>query len=685
MAEDPCVPKGPYVGKDLEDILDPLDYGFTADDARGPVAAEPLLTIDDMKSYWKANEMDAPDTGGGLAVLGRFLRVPMSMLKDAQAQTGIPVADWYRMVEWGRRTAEKFQAEPSYTILPRIFKGFSKSENQSVQLILEARGTQHYDEVIKGQHPKLVAAAEQLEKLYFSYFSKAGFGVDEVVTLLTDVVPGIRRKDGLYRGYSANRVGIPKIASFLEPQFTNGDIMINDRELDAFKIARQLFRGVATEKYVRPNWNLVATQFKALEKEMPGTLKNVFQRYMFETLHYPDAMRVGFGSMMTQTKMKLEQSRWFKKVGDRLPANFENMDFVGTLTGLNYQANLGWNPGSIIRQYMQTLQTTAPIIGLGDSYKGIAQGIKWYSDEAVQKYYETRGVVTRDIEHERFREVNKTMGQWDPKGYTGKAKELFDTLRTKGTAHFKTADDFNRIVAYEGMTQHATKHAEAYVKGKISWEQFLQKSKLDMLDVPDGGTIKTVKAALDAGEVDKGVGVMALEFTDITQFKYSRGNAPYFMQSTMGRFLGQYGTWPMWFTSFMRDLAMRGSIQNRVTALGRWAAINSAVFYGAASVFGVDMSRWSFFAPLAYGGGPFMEMGMQATSATTDALTPGGSADVVDQIQASRFNQNIITQTTPLPWITMNQSFQAIEAARKGEWSQAIRRALGFPGLKEDK
>src|SRR5690606_22544576 len=126
---------------------------------------------------------------------------------------------------------------------------------------------------------------------------------------------------------------------------------------------RQMFRGVATEKYLRPNWNLVASQFQVLEKEMPGEVKHVFLRYLYETLHYPDALQVGLARTMRQTMGRLEKNKWFAKAGVHGGKGWETADLVSTFTGLNYQANLGWNPGSIIRQYMQTLQTTMPIIG----------------------------------------------------------------------------------------------------------------------------------------------------------------------------------------------------------------------------------------------------------------------------------------------------------------------------------
>src|SRR5690606_17132242 len=151
-------------------------------------------------------------------------------------------------------------------------------------------------------------------------------------------------------------------------------------------------------------------------------------------------------------------------------------------------------------------------------------------------------------------------------------------------------------------------------EGKIDWSTFLVRSKLDMLDVENGPFVEIVRNYLTKGQVEEAVHEMAREFTRNTQFIYSRGNNPYFMQSTMGRFLGQYGTWPIQYVEYMRNMFLRGSKRNRLESFARWTAVNSAIVYGVGSVFGIEMSKWSFFSPMAYQGGPFAEMMLQGAS-----------------------------------------------------------------------
>jgi hypothetical protein len=665
VASPNCYPADPRRNKDLEELFpEGPGHRFEPDDASGP--ASPDMDEDEMMRAMR-DEAVRPtftDKAGGMAHLGRFLRPTNGMLKDLQEATGIPFWTWYRHVELGREAAEKFLAEPSFTLLPQVFKGFKRSEEEMVQILMEARHTPRYDELAKQYGEKVATAEGKLWGLYTDYFAKAGLSPEDVGELVTDVIPNIRKKGGDFRGYTATRGHIPKIGKVLDKALRTGEIN-TARELNARVIAKQVFRAVATEQFMAPHWNLAVSQFKQLAKDMPAPLADIFHRYLGEARHVPDPFQVGLSNSYKATVAKLSENKLFKKLGlaNHLSKD-ETLDLVGFFTGLNYQLNLGWNIGAIIRQYMQPLQTVAPILGINSMMRGKKAAIKWLRDESLQKFYEQRGVVTRDIQHERFRDINEAMSKFRPEGIAGKAKEALDFFREKGTVYFKKGDDFNRVVAYASMAEHATPWAEKFVKGQVDWSTFLQRSKLDMLDVENGPLVQIVKKAMEAGRVDEAVHEMAREFTRNTQFIYSRGNNPYFMQSTMGRFLGQYGTWPVQYVEFMRNMFTRGSYRNRLESFARWTAVNSAIVYGAGQAFGVEMSRWSFFAPMSYQGGPFMEMTIQGAStvglASTGSLDlkkslqkgtfvadSGEGVDPVDRINAARFGQNLVTQTPP--------------------------------------
>jgi hypothetical protein len=374
------------------------------------------------------------------------------------------------------------------------------------------------------------------------------------------------------------------------------------------------------------------------------------------------------------------------------------VDLVSMLVGWNYQANLAWNPGAVLRQFMQPMQTVVPDMGLGSTMKAMKKSIGWYKSEELQKYYEARGVVTRDVMHERFREIDEAMRRLQPGGTLGAAKDLMDFLRTKGTTAFKKADDFNRIVAYEAQVEHAKKPAADFMAKKIGWVDFVERSKLDRLDAVDGPFTQVIKDYMTAGNVEGALHEMGFKFMRDTQFIYTRGNNPYVLQSTVGRFLGQYGTWPAQYGEYLRNMFIRGSRANRLKALGRWTAVNGALVAGASQVFGVEMGKWSFFSPMGYTGGPFLEMAQQASSASSLVmsgqvdvgksmekwnLAASKDADPVDRLQASRLRDNLYKQTVPLPWGQLRRTIESFEMMWNADYAEAAKRFMSLPSTRE--
>jgi hypothetical protein len=313
----------------------------------------------------------------------------------------------------------------------------------------------------------------------------------------------------------------------------------------------------------------------------------------------------------------------------------------------------------------------------------MAKGWQWLRDPKARAFFEDRGVVNRDWTTEATEEAARTMRE------TGGSYSPWGTMREwfleKGSKWYRTGDDFNRVVAYWGQHERAKHYGEQYLKGKLSWAQFVEQSKLDMQDAKNGAHIALVKDLMDNGRAETAYHVMADFFQKHTQFVYRRGANPRVMQGTFGRLWSQYGTWPAWYADYLHTLAMRGSRSNRLKAIARWTATQTAFMEVGAHVFGVDMSRWTFFSPLAYQGGPFVETAFNASSAIAQAT---GDADVVDKIRASRFASSAIQQTVPFPWAAIRAGRKAFEAMdvingfQNADVARATKGFLGFPEAK---
>lgn len=202
-----------------------------------------------------------------------------------------------------------------------------------------------------------------------------------------------------------------------------------------------------------------------------------------------------------------------------------------------------------------------------------------------------------------------------------------------------------------------------------------------MRDVANGPFHAEVRKLLDAGQLEKAASRGAEEFAKATQFLYTRGNAPYVMQSTLGRFLLQYGTWPAWYAENLRNMAVRGSWKNRAGAFSRWIGVQSAMFGTANALFGVDLARWTFFSPLGYTGGPFMQIGIQGMQTLNTVVDPS-SNDPIARIARARLARSVMTQVVPLPVNATRDMIKGVSALNNGNWQESMRGFLNLPTAK---
>jgi hypothetical protein len=239
-----------------------------------------------------------------------------------------------------------------------------------------------------------------------------------------------------------------------------------------------------------------------------------------------------------------------------------------------------------------------------------------------------------------------------------------------------------------------------FLAKKTSWVEFFERSKLDRLDDPNGPFTDVVKKLLAEGRGEQAIHEMAFKFMNDTAFVYTRGHNPYFMSSTVGRFLGQYGTWPMQYMEYMRNMYKRGSQKNKMTAFARWLGVNGATVAVASQVMGVNASKWSFFSPFSYQGGPMLELGQQGLAAggliaqgqvdvgkswekTKENWVPtvvgSKEADLLDKLQAQRFGPNLPRQVIPFPWGQARRTMEAAELMWNADVAEATKKFLGFP------
>lgn len=669
---------------DLSDGFAPPDVSFSSDSVAKPRMAEemppyePDISFGEQPPRWSGKkEGDSKpqlpdtafrDTSGPIAkIFGQRFRPIMEMSKDMQNRTGVPYYEWYRAIEVGRNKVDQ-TINPLLSGINDLARNLNREERKQVQLLLELRasGGDAAMEFEKKLDPKVLHASTALQQTYHDFFNGEGITVEDVHDFLK-TFPEIRAKDGDFKYAMKGRPAIPKISKLLDSSFTNGTISIDARELDFQRIANRVIRATASERYLMPSWDRVATEMGAFAEagRIPNDTGSIFTKYLSEVLHMPDALHQSLSRATKQV---------FGKMGMKL-ADSEAQDTVSMLTQMNYFANLAWKPGIVLRDMFQTLQTALPIIGARDTMEGWRYGLKWFKDPKIQEDMVKRGIIQPNGIYAPLQEVSQALNTG---GVVGKAADVFFN---KGTQWNAEAHNFSHVVAYRGQYVRTMRVGQEYLDKKIDWSTFLEKSRLDMRDAPNGPFVKEIQGLMDSGRLERAASRGAEEFAKSTQYLYSRGNAPYVMQSTLGRFLLQYGTWPSWYAENLRNMAVRGSWKNRAGALSRWVGVQSAMFGTANALFGVDLARWTFFSPLGYTGGPAMQMVMQGADTFKSTVDPL-SDDPISRIAKARFGRSVMQQFTPLPLNATRDMLKAVKAANRGDWPGAARGFLNLPASK---
>ena len=129
------------------------------------------------------------------------------------------------------------------------------------------------------------------------------------------------------------------------------------------------------------------------------------------------------------------------------------------------------------------------------------------------------------------------------------------------------------------------------------WKQFAADTKVDHLNWQEQQQIKTL---IDNGDPEEAINVAIRKSVAKTQYLYDMPNRPAALHSVLGRFVGQYATFPLSYIQQFRDIFTGGTRTNaqRTPHATRWFAANALVKGSAAVMLGAEMGNYVFFQPM---------------------------------------------------------------------------------------
>lgn len=470
-----------------------------------------------------------------------------------------------------------------------------------------------------------VAVAQQMRTWYDAMFKEFGITAD----YLEEYAPRIRQMSKLYGNDPAEAwrrstgKTLPKGADFFADHIRTG--MLDVYETDAFKAAQGYLKSGSSNRFMKATLDKSAEFLRAL---------NGRRDLAMPMAEFIESLR---GFEFLESKQQLEET--FRTIFEHMTPSSQPgvakqlaTNIGETALGLGYASTMAYRPASALRNMFQLMQTAYPAsdLSLGQFSEAVGQSLTQAGKlEAINA-----GAINLKPQALPFRdEISDAVPQ---------LSKFIDA----GFKMYDSADDFTRAASYHVFKMQANNAISEFAKGvagsgdsKTLINTLLRDSGVFKLDAPLQQEFLRRLGNDPTGAAE----YIGKEMTDYTQFLYGRGMQPKWMRSIFGKFLGQYGTWPLWFidyqTRMISNLAKNGGMADVARFVGRQAVVNGAVL-AAGSRMGLEMGKWLSYPAMFYSGGP----GVQVIASSAQLMhglsgqasgdyTPGATGDVTTGLQ----------------------------------------------------
>lgn len=267
--------------------------------------------------------------------------------------------------------------------------------------------------------------------------------------------------------------------------------------------------------------------------------------------------------------------------------------FVNGAVAMSYNAAIPFRAATILRNYFQMSLTPARI-GPRAFFDGLETALtpEGYK-EAVKHLAVPTGVVPLHAATEIFK----------PR-FIGPLRLRMSKIFEAGLNWYKKPDDIGRAAAFHGMRSRASRHLPDYMAGRIDFETFKSRAKVNTFKETD---VTEFERLFKAGQMQEGIDFLGARLADEVHFTYGHANHPAGWGGIAGRLFGQFGTFPVQYKDFLLQGISRGSTKDKAEFLATQAATQLGLVAAGGAV-GLNLWTWAIFPSLQYTGGPFVDM-----------------------------------------------------------------------------
>lgn len=623
----------------------------------------------------------------GLLGLAEIITPKMIWFQKVEAKTGARVfSDVYQPLEATKLEAAKF-INPRTEVVLNLSRGIDSEQAEGMQLLMMAKNAKAEEDLISayGLTPELVSRTRQFETYFTDLFQTLGldskkFFKDQLPLLLLSGHPDkVFGKSGPY----------PKEIGKLLKFILNDELPL--RGLDIRDNALRFTRVIGREAFMEPA--IKQAREIVMDPKVSGIrgLGEPLTQYFEDVQGLPPAGRAVLRKSVQEVMTKI--SKVLQKVAlrtgnteaaKRLERHMERADvnklgpsFADVLIGTTYGATMAWRPGVVLRNSFQGLLTLYPRVGEKAYFLGLRDALRndGFIEPRLANAIEDQLPIPFG-EDVRLAALGNTLG--------ARLFRFEEQFIEKGLSLYRGVDDFHRATSYHAQ-KHLIRAAEKEFKGA------LEGAKVNPLDDASVSTISESIGLDMFGEIIEQQGrdlirvgnttdlvpLLGRNLAEGTQWIYRRGNGPKWMSSTPGKIFGQFGTWPLWYFAYVRQLISKGSRANRAAAVTRVVGVNVGLLEIGRELFGVEASNWLMLGPLSYSGGPHYE----AINSLINADFPEGLTGEVRPEAALARNRLYDYWRMFVPGSSAARD--AYRAVTEPNTAEAMRRLFGFPSVKE--
>jgi uncharacterized protein YbaA (DUF1428 family) len=295
------------------------------------------------------------------------MSLPRRYFSALEDKYGIPIFRDYKQVSDAYRKVES----TAHKMAPGLVSSFKDTSASDRQMILSWLSYPDKKEASKAVGDRLARKAEMTRREIDRATQVFGFSADET---FQELIPSIFAGQKL--------TDVPKKFQNLIKYALDDDLSLT--EPDLAKFTTRLLRAASFEKEIGPLWRTM--QQKYSDRALPEDVRTGMNTYLNAVRGSPD---------ITGNRVALSIANYFRR-GTKDMTDAEKRkaigvarDWAGDMTAALYMNTMGFRPGPVIRNSLQSVQTGSAMLG----GKYLAAGMRDYYTKAGKKMLSESGVL----------------------------------------------------------------------------------------------------------------------------------------------------------------------------------------------------------------------------------------------------------------------------------------------------